>query len=161
LWQISGTKRVHIYPPVAPFLKPEHLEQIALFGLETDMPYEAWYDEHALVVDLEPGQMLHWPLNAPHRVENHDCLNVSMTVEYWTDDIRRAHIVNMANGILRHRLGVDPGGRTMHGPTFHAKRVLQRALRDTGWVKSQRAKRRPIEFKLDPNAPGAIIETAA
>jgi hypothetical protein len=29
------------------------------------VPYEPWYDEHAEVYDMEPGDMLHWALNGP------------------------------------------------------------------------------------------------
>jgi hypothetical protein len=158
LWQVIGGKRVYVYPPTKPFLAPEHLEDIALFGVEVDMPYEEWYDDHATVLELEPGQMLHWPLNAPHRVENHDCLNVSMTLEYWSREIRRSHIVNMGNAILRHRLGVTPRSRAISGPGFYAKAVLQRALRDTSWVKKERGARRPVDFKLDRAHPGAILD---
>ena len=161
LWQISGSKRVYVYPPVAPFLTPRDLENIALFNVEVDMPYEAWYDEHAVVFDLEPGQMLHWPLNAPHRVENHDCLNISMTIEYWTDEIARSHKVNVANGLLRHKLGREPRSRRLEGPGFWAKNVLQKAMRDSGWVKQQRKARRPVDFRLDPMRPGAILDLPA
>ena len=70
LIQISGRKRVYVYPNTPPFLKPQDLEDIALLNREVDLPYAPWYDAHAQVFDLEPGQMLSWPLNAPHRVEN-------------------------------------------------------------------------------------------
>jgi hypothetical protein len=158
LWQIHGVKRVYLYPNREPFLTPEQLEGIALFGLEVDMPYQPAFDAEAEVHDLAPGQMLHWPLNAPHRVENHDCLNVSMTIEYWTDEIRRSHQVNVANAIMRHKLGVTPRSRALTGAGFLAKRVLQRALRDSSWVKQQRSARRPVSFRLDPERPGAIID---
>jgi len=161
LWQIIGSKRVYIYPPTKPFLAPEHLEGIALYGVEVDMPYEDWYDEHATVLELEPGRMLHWPLNAPHRVENHDCLNVSMTLEYWSDEIRRAHVVNMGNAILRNRFGVTPKSRAISGPSFYAKAVLQRALRDTRWVKKERGARRLVDFRLDRNRLGSILDIEA
>ena len=49
------------------------------------MPYADWYDRYAQVFDLEPGQMLNWPLNAPHRVENLNFANISMTVYYVND----------------------------------------------------------------------------
>jgi hypothetical protein len=99
LIQIAGRKRIYVYPNTPPFIRPEHLEDIALFDVEVDLPYAPWYDKHAQVIDLEPGQMLNWPLNAPHRVENLGTLNISMTVSYVTDDIRRAEIVNLANGL--------------------------------------------------------------
>jgi len=53
--------------------------------------------------------MVHWPLNCPHRVENEDCLNISVTTEHWTTDLRKQYAVNYANGILRRKFGfTDP-----------------------------------------------------
>ena len=49
------------------------------------MPYADWYDRHTQVFDLEPGQMLNWPLNAPHRIENLNTINTSTTVSYLHD----------------------------------------------------------------------------
>ncbi len=92
LFQIAGRKRAYLYPPQKPFLSPEDLEQIAISGLELDMPYADWYDDYARIYELEPGQMMFWPLNAPHRIENHDCLNISMTVEFFSDAIRRTNV---------------------------------------------------------------------
>ncbi|MGL4810181.1 MAG: cupin-like domain-containing protein [Beijerinckiaceae bacterium] len=161
LWQISGSKRVYVYPAAAPFHTPQQLESVALFEIEVDVPDEKWYDAHAMVVDLQPGEMLHWPLNAPHRVENHDCLNISMTLEYWSDEIRRSHIVNMANGLLRHRFGMTPQTRETHGPIYAGKAAMQGLMRRAGWVKRARRSRRPIDFTLDRAKPGAILDLAA
>jgi hypothetical protein len=150
-----------ISSPKAPFLTPRQLEDIALFQVEVDMAYDPAYDASAQVHDLKAGEMLHWPLNAPHRVENHDCLNVSMTIEYWTEEIRRKQMVNLANGILRHKIGVDPKSRSTEGVGFYAKAILQKALRDTQWVKGERKARRPIDFRLDPDIAGGIIDLQA
>lgn len=161
LWQIIGKKRVLVYPASPPFLTPRHLEDIALFDVEVDMPYADWYDGHAAVFDLEPGQALAWPLNAPHRVENYDCVNVSMTVSFTNEEIRRAQIVHLANGMLRHRFGMEPKSRAIAGPSFYAKALLQKALRDSSWVKRERSARRPVDFKLDGRRPGEIVDVAA
>ncbi len=158
LWQIRGSKRVFVYPAAPPFETPEVIERVALSGVEVNMPYQPWYDEHATVLDIEPGDMLHWPLNAPHRVDNHDCLNVSMTLEYFTEDIRRTHMVTKANAILRTKFGVTPKSRATTGPSFWAKAALQRALRDTKWVRREDRARRAPEFRLDPTRPGCIAE---
>jgi hypothetical protein len=158
LIQIAGRKRVYVYPNTAPFIKPEHLEQIALFDVEVDIPYEPWYDAHARVFDLEPGQMLNWPLNAPHRVENLDSVNISMTVSYVNSDIRRADVVSIANGLLRHRFGRQPKSRSIRGPSFWGKAVMQKVLRDSGWVKRERKARRTIDFRLDANQPGKVVD---
>jgi hypothetical protein len=158
LCQIEGTKRVYLYPGTRPFISHENLEDIALFDMELDVPYEPWYDEHAKVHVLHPGEFLQWPLNAPHRVENDDCLNVSMTISFVTDEIKRAQTVNLANGILRHRFGLKRPSRSLSGVSYWSKLALQKALRETKWVKTERAARRQIAFKLDPDNLGAIRE---
>lgn len=158
LWQIHGRKKLYLYPHSQPFLRPEDLENIALFGVEVDMPFQRWYDEFAQVYELEGGDMAHWPLNAPHRVENLDCLNVSVTTEHWTRDIVRRHKVNVANGLMRHALGRVPQSRAITGPAYWSKAVMQALLRRTNWVAKQRSKRRPIEFKLDPMTRGGIVD---
>jgi len=158
LFQIAGRKRIYFYPPAPPFIKPEHLEHIAIYGIEVDIPYENWYDQYAHIYDLEPGQMVHWPLNAPHRVENKDCLNVSMTVEYWSEPIRRTNMVTRANGIMRHRFGRIPASSFISGPSFVGKAVLQKVLKNSSWMKKQKAGRRPVEFSLDRTNLGSIVE---
>jgi hypothetical protein len=156
--QIAGRKRVYVYPNTPPFLTPRMLEDVAVYNVEVDIPYETWYDKYAKVFDIGPGQMLNWELNAPHRVENLDTFSVSMTVSYTNDKIRRAEIVNLANGLLRHRFGYAPKSRNMRGPSYFAKAVLQKLVRDSGWVKRERKARRPTEFRLDAAEPGKIVE---
>lgn len=158
LWQIHGSKRVYIYPAVKPFLAPEHLEDIALYGVEVNMPYEPWYDEHATCFEFHGGQMLNWPLNAPHRIENMNCLNVSMTMEYWTEAYKRAQVVNVANGILRHRFGRVAKSRATDGLGFWGKRVAQKVLRDSAAFKRERKALRPISFRLDRTHLGEILD---
>src|SRR6185437_15106318 len=108
LIQIAGRKRVYVYPNTAPFITPQHLEDIAVYNVEVDIPYANCYDRYAKVFDIGPGQMLHWELNAPHRVENLDTFSVSMTVSFTNDQIRRNEIVNLANGLLQHRFRYEP-----------------------------------------------------
>lgn len=158
LAQIHGRKRVYVYPPEPPFLTPEQVEHIALYEVEVDIPYEKQWDEQAAVFEIEGGDMLHWKLNAPHRVENLDCLNVSMTTEYWTEDVRRNQMINMANGILRHRLGLNPRSRATSGPGFWAKAALQAAVRRAGLLQKARKSRRPVEFTLDAEHPGRVVD---
>ena len=160
LWQNHGKKRVYVYPAEPPFRRDEDLERIALYQLEIDIPFEPSYDRYAQVFEIEGGEMLHWPLNAPHRVENLDCLNVSMTTEYWTEPIRRSQMINLANGILRHKLGVAPRSRSIEGPGFWAKAALQAGVKRAGLLKKARKTLRPIEFELDTERIGEIRDIA-
>ncbi len=158
LWQIHGKKRVYVYPNKPPFLTPEQLENIALFEVEVDMKYDPAYDASAQVFEIGGGEMLHWPLNAPHRVENLDCLNVSMTMEYWTEDIRRRQMINVANGILRHKLGRAPKSVSTSGAGFWTKAAMQAGVKRAGLLKKERKSRRPIEFTLDKEHIGQVVD---
>jgi len=149
LWQISGSKTVYVYPSAEPFLSGEDLERIAIYELEVDLAYEPWFDSFAVKFDFQPGQMLHWPLNAPHRIENHDCLNISVTTEYWTPKALLNQRLNMANGTLRYRLGMTPKSRSTRGLGFFTKSVVQSLLGRTGWLEKARASNKPLEFALD------------
>ena len=161
LWQMRGTKRVFVYPNKAPFLNQPYMEKVVLGEAhETAMPYEPWYDDYADAIDLEAGEMLYWPLNCPHRVVNHDCLNVSMTTEHWTDELRNVYAANYANGILRRTFGSKHLSRNTSGPSFWAKAGLAAAMKKTGLQKlSQR--RRLIDFAVDPKAPDSVRDIPA
>ncbi len=148
LWQIAGSKRVYLYPPTPPFLTVETLENVILYNNETGIKYEQWYDDYAKCIELQPGDMAQWPLNMPHRIENADELSVSMTIEYFTKDIRRNLFVNGANGLLREKLKLKPT-RSVAGPAVWAKTAVYAAAAKSGLLTKQRSKRRPITFKLD------------
>ncbi len=159
LWQIRGRKRIWIYPNAEPFLKTEEIERVVRGVQEEEITYQPWYDEHAVAYDLEPGQMLHWPLNGPHRVKNYDMVNVSLTTEHWTPELRRQFAVNYGNGILRS-LGWTPRSRKISGPSFWPKAALALAWSKSGMQKKKGFKRK-VEFRVDPAALNGVVPIAA
>ena len=161
LWQLRGTKRVVVYPNTAPFLTPASMERIVLGeSHETAMPYEPWFDDYARSIDLEAGEMLYWPLNCPHRVINHDCLNVSLTTEHWTDELRNVYAVNFANGVLRRTMKPSKLSRTTSGPGFWAKAGVAAGWKLAG-LQKKRQRVRTIDFAVDPNAPDGLRDIPA
>lgn len=155
LWQIRGTKRVWLYPAEEPFISRSAIEKLILGELhETDMPYDETLDEKALVEDLHPGEMLHWPLNWPHRVENHDCLNVSVTTEHYTSELRTSYAVNYANGLLRKAGFPNPAKQTAGAMAF-AKTGLAAAVKFSG-IRRKAEKPYKIDFVVDPDAPSGV-----
>jgi hypothetical protein len=161
LWQMRGVKRVYVYPNKAPFLSQPTMEKVVLGEAhETGMPYEPWFDDYAEKIDLAAGEMLYWPLNCPHRVVNHDCLNVSMTTEHWTDELRNAYAVNYANGIIRRHLGSKKLSRNTSGPSFWGKAALAAAMKKSGLQKLHQRKRL-IDFAVDPKAPDSVRDIPA
>lgn len=156
LWQVQGHKRVYVYPNRPPYLDQPALEKIALGEAhEISLPYDPRFDEHAVVYDLLPGQMLHWPLNAPHRIVNGDCVNISFTTEHFTRGIRRTFYANYANGILRHRFGLRALAQKTSGPSYWAKFGLAAAYKLSGNQK-KRGKVLNVDFTVDPTAPRGV-----
>jgi hypothetical protein len=156
LWQLRGAKRVYVYPNTPPFLPQAALEKIVLGEAhEISLNYEPWFDTHAEVIDLEPGRMLHWPLNCPHRIVNQDCLNVSFTTEHMTRELRNAYAVNYANGVLRRALGLERLPRPESGLGLYARLGLAAAHKYSG-AQARRKAGRIIDFKLDPRAPQGV-----
>jgi hypothetical protein len=153
LWQVRGVKKVYVYPGSAPFAPPDRIEKIVLGEAhEISLDYQPWFDEYAEVIDLEPGRMLHWPLNWPHRIVNHDCLNVSFTTEHWTDDLRSAYLVKYANGVLRRYMPSARLSESIHGPVAWAKFGLAAFVKMSG-MQAKRRQHFNIDFRVDPMAP--------
>lgn len=108
LWQIRGTKSVRVYEPKAPFARPEQIEAVVLRETAEQMPFELIWDQSATEVTLEPGMMVTWPQNAPHRIVNGPMMNVSLSIEFMTPQaLLRANVI-YANGVLRRRFGMEP-----------------------------------------------------
>ena len=156
LWQIQGSKRIYIYPNHEPFIDQVALERITLEeATEFGLPYQPSFDQHAAVYDLQPGQMLHWPLNAPHRIVNADCVNMSFATEYFTPSIRRLFYVNYANGVLRRRQGWSQLSQRTNGLSYWAKLGVAAAYKLSG-VQRKRKCVVKVDFAVDPAAPNGV-----
>jgi hypothetical protein len=152
LWQIRGRKRVWVYPSTEPFLQPADVENVVRSLAIEDVPYEPWFDDYAEVYDLEPGQMVHWPLNGPHRVQNLDDFSISLTTEHWTDHVRRSYARHYGNGILRTAAHWNPRSSSLDGPAFWAKAALTAAWRKSG-LQNKQGYKRVMTYRIDPGAP--------
>ena len=162
LWQMRGTKRVFVYPNKAPFLTQPAMEKIVLGEAhETVMPYEPWFDDYAEAIDLEAGELLHWPLNCPHRVVNHDCLNVSMTTEHWTDALRNVYAVNYANGVLRRTFGDRRLVAQHFGAVLLGEGRAHRRHEGDAACSSATSASRLIDFAVDPKAADGVRDIPA
>lgn len=156
LWQVRGRKRIWIYPPTEPFLPPTEVENVVRSLAMEDLSYQPWFDDYAEVYDMEPGDMLHWSLNGPHRVSNLDSVCVSLTTEHWTSSIRRSYAMHYGNGILRNKAHWAPKSHSLDGPAFWAKAGLTAAWRKSGMQKKQSYKR-VLSYRVDPSAPLGVV----
>lgn len=158
LWHLRGKKRVWVYPNDEKHVPPRVLEGIVLKETEEDsIPYTPEWDERGTPVDLEPGQAVSWPLNAPHRVNNTEGINVSVTTEFWTAEAFRKFGVYFTNGIIRRRFGFAPQSTKLYGPGALVKAGVGMLGKKLGVAKKEQHKY-ICEFLLDKDNPGKLIE---
>ncbi len=132
LLHVKGKKRFRIYPPHAPWLSNQSMERILHKTQTEDIPFDRAWDADAAVLDLTPGSFVSWPLHAPHRVENLEGLNVSVTCEVVTRDSMMKNAVLHANGALR-QMGFTPRSASPHGVQALAKLAFSKGWK--GWMK--------------------------
>ncbi|HYG92239.1 MAG TPA: hypothetical protein VD859_01520 [Nocardioides sp.] len=156
LWHIRGRKRAYVYPCSERFVSKENLERMVAGATDEELPFDAGYDDHAAVLDLDPGQVAWWPQNSPHRVQNLDSMNVSLSTEHWTrSSLRREHVWT-ANYYLRTRLGQAPRSTRERGVLPAAKVAAMRIGRRVGVLDpGERQGARP-SFRVDPSVPSGI-----
>jgi len=128
LLHVKGRKRFRIYPPHAPYLDPQAMEEVLHKTQTEDIAYDPEWDSACACMDLDPGTFVSWPLHAPHRVENLEGLNVSITVEMTTPASLRQNGVYHANGALR-RMGWTPRSISARGPQMVGKLALSKAYK--------------------------------
>lgn len=126
LLHVKGKKRFRIYPPRGPWLEDISMEEVLHKTQTEDVPFDPAWDSDAALVDLNPGDFVSWPLHAPHRVENLEGLNVSITCEVVTQESVMKNAVLHANGALR-RMGYVPQSSSTKGVQAYAKLALSRS----------------------------------
>lgn len=157
LWHLRGRKRIWVYPALDErYVKRELLEDIFVGVGHEYLPYENAYDQAAVVYDLEPGQWVIWPQNAPHRLTNMDSVNVSLSTEHFTRQGRWRSRVYGANRFFRTRLGLRNLSTREEGPVAVMKAVLHRLAREAGLDRLQTKAHTP-SMRVDPDAPGGVV----
>jgi len=157
LWHIRGRKRVWVYPALDPrYMQRELMEDIFAGVRHEYLPYQADFDAGAEVYDLEPGQWIAWPQNAPHRVTNLDSVNVSLSTEHFTRASRRRSRVYIANRFFRTRLGCKRLSAREDGILALAKAVVQRVARGLGLDPRPPKQHVPL-LRVKAGAPGGVV----
>jgi Cupin-like domain len=161
LWHVCGKKRFWLYPAGdTRLVSQESLEDIFENVQDEEVPYSTEFDRYAEQFDLEPGDLLSWPQNSPHRVCVTGGMSVSITTFYQTDEsIRREHIYG-ANRLLRRTLKLHALSTRESGAVALAKETMYRACRRAGLLKEHPARKYVAECRIDPRGPGGVSRIA-
>lgn len=156
LWHIRGRKRFWLYPLEAGLVSQKGLEDVYTMVTDEDLYFEEGFDRHATVFDLEPGDVLSWPQNSPHRVVVTQGMSVSLGTLYETDaSVRRSNVI-YANALLRNRLGLQSLSMAEHGVVPSAKSFFFRAMRRAGMVREAPRKPYRTSYILDPHGERGV-----
>ena len=157
LWHMRGRKRIWLYPACDErFASQEIMEEIfaGTYDYDEEIPYSPEFDHHAQVFDLNPGEVVSWPHNAPHRIENLGTLNVSLSTGFVTEAAERRHQIYVANRLFRQRLGVRARSTRETGLTASAKSLVYRVCRRAGLLAKKAGRHEyPRTLRIDPGAP--------
>jgi len=154
LWHVRGQKRMYLYPQTEDYLPDEDYEMLMFRVTEDYLPYKPEMEAAAEIYDLEEGEMITWPLNRPHRVENKSYC-VSVTTEYSTHESTIKNAAMYTNAVLRRKLGRNPNWNSASMPEKYIKASLGKVLRKIG-VLDTLQEDDMVSFKIDKTVPGYI-----
>jgi len=136
LLQIRGSKTVHIWNPNDPaVLTDEELEDFFTSEEQKNLKFKEAHEQRAFVFELTPGRGLHFPVTAPHWVQNGDGVSVSFSITFQTPTSERRAVVYGVNAALRRRgLKPTPAGRSaiLDAMKYNAWRIARRLKRRVG-----------------------------
>jgi hypothetical protein len=101
LLQLTGSKTVHMWDSTDRSLLSEQEIEANYTGGHRNLSYQDAFAAKAQVFDLTPGNGLHFPVNAPHWVQNGPEVSVSFSVTFRTPAIDKRALLYAANGRLR------------------------------------------------------------
>lgn len=160
LWQLRGEKTFYVFPNGEPFTNDREIEGIVLREEEEEITYDEKFESSAQRFDLKPGVMVTWPQNAPHRIDNCDSLNVSLSVEFQTmGSVIRANAI-YANGVLRRKLGLSPHIDRSGKAGLYTRASIARVMKAFNSRKAFE-KEVPVTFVVDPQSETGFREQAA
>ena len=157
LWHIRGKKRVWVYPHFDyRFVAQSVIEKVCAGELSEDVPYDTFFDNFALIFDVEPGQLITWPQLTPHRVQNLGGLCVSLSTEHKNPRARRRISMHEANHVLRRQFGKFYKNADVDSISTYTKQVFMKCYRALSKQEKEQFVYSKV-FKIDPTVAEGIV----
>ncbi len=130
LLQIRGQKQVHLYDPLDREVISEKAIEDFFAGGHRNLSFHDGLHGRGYWFNLKPGQALHFPVVAPHWVQNGDEVSVSFSITFQTQDSLRRQTLHRFNRRLR-RWGLKPSPVGFSDSRDTAKFHFVNAIRQT------------------------------
>lgn len=137
LLQIHGRKTVNIFDAADPELISEQQKEGLFCGAHRNIEYRPSMQERAWTCTMEPGDATHFPVVAPHWIQNEDDVSVSFSITFRSPISERMSRLHQLNARLR-KLGLSPTRVGAHPAIDSVKDVAYRALRKVGGLGGDR-----------------------
>lgn len=155
LWHLRGRKRIYIYPNRAPFVRPQHVQQMALQNKTEKIPYKREFETDSIGIDLEPGEVICWPHLSPYRVDNLEAINVSLSLESLTKASRRRMSSYFFDGYINRAFGTHLASTQPGSLSGFSKTMAAGAIKKVARVRAQRRQKTP-QFKVNLAYPNCL-----
>lgn len=148
LFQIRGSKTIRMWDPDdRGVVSEQDLETFHAAFVHRNLPFDERFGVTARVLPLQAGQGLHFPVTAPHWVQNGPEVSVSFSVTFRSDWAEARENLHRVNARLR-KLGLEPtpAGRNVvvDAAKVRAHGALTRARRLVPWLGPDRTERRTM-----------------
>ncbi len=138
LLQIRGTKKVWMFGQNDREVLGEQQIEEFFSGAHRNMEFKQQFQSRGQEFDLIPGEGLHFPVVAPHYVENGPSVSVSFSITFQTEDSADRQTLHRFNRQLR-KLGITPSNVGDHPATDSRKLAFLRFMKKAkGLVKKSK-----------------------
>ncbi len=129
---------MNIFDPADPELISEQQKEGLFCGAHRNIEYRPSMQERAWSCTMEPGDAAHFPVVAPHWIQNQDDVSVSFSITFRSPVSERMSRLHQLNARLREKLGLSPAGVGAHPTIDSVKDVVYRAVRKAGGLVGDR-----------------------
>ena len=137
LLQIRGTKEVWMFGQDDRVVLSEEQIEDFFSGAHRNLEFKESYRERGQKFDLLPGEGLHFPVVAPHYVQNGPEVSISFSITFQTQDSAERQSLHRFNRQMR-KLGLSPSNvgenlaadarkKTLLSVMRSAKRIVKRS----------------------------------
>ena len=133
LLQIRGKKTVHLFDPNDPELVSELQKEKFYNGAHRNLQFSDAMQKKAWSYTMDPGEGVHFPVIAPHWIQNEDDVSVSFSITFRSPISERKARLHYFNAQMRS-LGIAPTPVGKAPIVDTVKDVAYRVIRKTGTI---------------------------
>jgi hypothetical protein len=131
LFQARGSKTMTLFPVADPHIISQEFFEQYFAGGPRNLPWREEWAARAYPISIVPGEAIYVPLLAPHWVQTHDQVSVSLSLT-WRSEWSFHHADACRFNRRLRRIGVSPRPTAIYPTDNKLKSYCQRALARLG-----------------------------